>query len=475
MLMLRHVVILPIRWYQWWISPWLGPRCRFHPTCSEYFIQSVLKYGVVRGALRGAVAGLQMPPAPSRRRGSRRRGIIMIRMQVLLIGAFILYVTENPQAWSDESATVTVRAVDFLESSPGVGKKGDTVTLQPDDQWLTFDVSIPVTGRYRVEIKAKGHTSLNLEDYIHNSDGRTYDITAAMPVQAADAFSVVSKDGSPLRQGVHPMKLHARGRAAAVDWIRFTLLKPHELTPYTLRQNLEGDRWVLVWSDEFDIDGPPDPRVWAYDLGNWGWGNREPQYYTEGRLENARCENGRLVIEARKDREDGGWSSARLTTRGRMSLLYGKLEFRAKTTSGDGNWAAIWLLGDAYRDEISWPYCGEVDILENVGREIDDDSGDGRAHFSCHTRAYYFKQNNHISTVKQVPQLGGKFHTYALEWTPQAMKIFLDGEQVYTYDKTANELEFPFNEPQNLIINMAMGGGMGGDIESRLDDGAHGS
>lgn len=392
----------------------------------------------------------------------------MIRISLWLAGGLTLTVTANPDAWSEEPPNAAVRAVDFRDSSQGVEKDEASVSFQPGDNWFAFDVAIPATGRYRVEVSAAGDTSLNLEDYIHNTDERTYDITAAMPVRSADALTVVSKDGSPLRQGVHHMKLHARGGAAAVEWIRFTLLKPHELTPCTLRQNLEGDRWILVWSDEFNVDGPPDPRVWAFDIGDWGWGNREPQYYTEGRLQNARCENGRLVIEARRDREDDGWSSARLTTRGRMSLLYGKIEFRAKATSGDGNWAAIWLLGDAYRDEVSWPYCGEVDILENVGREIDDKTGDGTAHFSCHTRAYYFKQNNHISVRKQIPQLGGKFHTYALEWTPQAMQIYFDGERVYTYDKNANELEFPFNEPQNLIINMAMGGGMGGDIDPAL-------
>ena len=186
----------------------------------------------------------------------------------------------------------------------------------------TFDVEIPIAGRYRVELSAKGEAILFIEDYIHNVDGRTYDITAAMRVNSVDQYIVVHKDGSPLNTGVHNMRVNFIDGAATIEWIRFTLLKEHELTPYTLKQNLEGDEWTLVWSDEFEEDGAPDPKVWAYDIGNWGWGNRESHYYTENRLENARCENGRLIIEARKDREDGGWTSARLTTRGRMSLLY---------------------------------------------------------------------------------------------------------------------------------------------------------
>ncbi len=331
-----------------------------------------------------------------------------------------------------------------------------------------FDVEIPIAGRYRVEVSVKGDAILNIEDYIHNADERNYDITGAMPVDSVDAFVVLQKDGSPLDVGVHNMKININDGDAIVEWIKFTLLKKHELTPYVLKQNLEGDQWALVWSDEFEEDGAPDPKIWAYDFGDWGWGNREAHYYTENRLENARCENGRLIIEARKDRADGGWTSARLTTRGRMSLLYGKIEFSAKVSARDGCWAAIWLLGDAYRDERSWPYCGELDILENYGREIDDETGDGLTHFSCHTRPYYFKQGNHIHSKKYVKQLAGKFHTYALEWTPEGMRIFFNGEHVFTYDKTANALEFPFDEPQNIIMNLAMGAGRSREVDPSL-------
>ena len=333
---------------------------------------------------------------------------------------------------------------------------------------FVFDVDIPVAGRYRIEISVRGRAVLGIHDYIHNTDGRIYDITADMPVDAPDDFAVVSRDGSPLNAGVHDMQLIIKEGDAVIEWIRFTLMKEHELTPCILQQNLEGDEWALVWSDEFDTDGPPDPKVWTYDIGNWGWGNGEVQYYTGNRLENARCENGRLVIEARRDMENGGWSSARLTTRGRMSLLYGWIEFRARTTAGDGNWPAIWLLGDAYRDEVSWPYCGEVGILESLGREIDKETGDGTAFFSCHTQTYFFKRNNQIATRKEVKQLGGAFHTYALEWTPEALKTYLDGEHVYTYDKNSDELDYPFNEPQNLIINMAIGGTKGKAIDPAL-------
>jgi beta-glucanase (GH16 family) len=159
------------------------------------------------------------------------------------------------------------------------------------------------------------------------------------------------------------------------------------------------------------------------------------------------------------------WTSARLTTREKVSFLYGKIEFRAKVPVTDGTWAAGWLLGDAYRDEISWPYCGEIDVLECVGHEIDDESGDGINHGSCHTRAFYFKEGNHITNILNVDDMTGSFHTYSIEWLPDGVRAFVDSTHYYTYDKLDGPLEWPFDQPQNLIVNLAMGGGMGGEID----------
>ena len=167
----------------------------------------------------------------------------------------------------------------------------------------------------------------------------------------------------------------------------------------------------LIWSDEFEGEGIPDTKKWTFDIGDWGWGNNELQYYTENRVENARVENGNLIIEARKNDMDSKWTSARLTTRGKVSFLYGRIEFRAKVPTNRGNWAAGWTLGDDYVDEISWPYCGEIDILESVGFEMDDITGDGEAHASTHNGAYYFKLGNHQTGIIDVKNMNKEFHT----------------------------------------------------------------
>ena len=395
--------------------------------------------------------------------------------------AVLLFMTaacDNTQM--PKEVTVQISAVDFVQASGDVKVQtgadgGKYVGSIEAGGWLAFETNVPVAGRYQCKVSVASTSDESpvcwVEDYINNEDGRTYNITGGMPVPntaGETTFEPVIKYGSPLNAGPHQLKLHVEGNGVNVRWIKFTLMKEHQLTPKTLTQSTAGGEWELVWSDEFDGSGIPDTSKWTYDIGNWGWGNNEPQYYTENRVKNARQEDGNLIIEARKDDLGQEWTSARLTTRGKVSFLYGKVEFRAKVPAGDGSWAAGWFLGDAYRDEVSWPYCGEIDVLECVGHEIDDNSGDGINHASCHTRAYYFKQGNQISSVIDVKNMNGEFHTYSIEWTEKGIKAFLDGEHYYTYDKLDGDWEWPFKYPQNIIINLAMGGGMGGAISPEL-------
>lgn len=356
--------------------------------------------------------------------------------------------------------SVTVKASDFRNSSNDeVLGMEDIVILEND--WLSFEVEIPQTGRYTTEIRAKGDSlaAVWVEDYIHNTDDRTYNITGNVLCQESGINHV---DGSPLKKGKHQIKVHAQGGAVTLKEIKFTFLQDHHTGADTLIQKMNGDQWNLVWSDEFDGTGLPDTSKWSYNVGNWGWGNNETQYYTNARIENARQENGTLIIEAHKNYMGQDWTSARLTTQGKEAFVYGKIEFRAKVPVGRGTWSAGWLLGDSYEDEMSWPYCGEIDVLESVGFEINDTTGNGLNHASCHTRAYYFKQGNQITAETPVENMHKEWHTYSIEWYPNVIYALVDGERYYTYDKTANELEWPFNKPQNIILNLAVGGGWGG-------------
>lgn len=335
----------------------------------------------------------------------------------------------------------------------------------PSGGWIAFDVDIPIAGRYKSEIQvssASGNVvNCWIEDYYDNKDNRTYNITGNMTIQkTASNFFIASKDGSPLNKGLHKMKLHFSD-SINIDWVRFTLLKEHTSSPKIMTQSTEGSKWSLVWADEFNQE-EIDTTKWTYDVGNWGWGNDELQYYTANRKENARIENNNLIIEARKADMGEKWTSARLTTRGKVSFLYGKIEFRAKVPPYKGNWAAGWTLGNDYVDELSWPYCGEIDILESVGYEMDDATGNGIAHASAHSGARYFKLGNQPTNTVAVFNMNSEYHTYSVEWSPKEIKVLVDDNPYFYYNDKSSELSWPFSKPQNLILNLTIGGGWGG-------------
>ncbi|EIM78018.1 Licheninase [Nitritalea halalkaliphila LW7] len=334
------------------------------------------------------------------------------------------------------------------------------------DQWIALDVEVPEAGRYQLRLSGEvtGTDSLSIwvEDYYDNPDDRTYDISGKMHLASGAGAQEVSVDGSPLRAGMHKMKVHVDQGEIALEYLQFLLLVPHKKSENVLEQRTSGTEWTLVWSDEFDGD-EIDESKWTYDIGNWGWGNNELQYYTANRPENARLLNGHLIIEARKEAAGPHpWTSARLTTRGKVAFKYGKIEFRAIVPKSRGNWAAGWTLGNTYVDEKDWPYCGEIDILESVGYEIDPETGAGTAHATVHTPAYYFKIGNQIGAEKRVADMANEFQTYAVEWTPTSITMLVNDTPYYTYDKIADEREWPFHTPQDIILNLAIGGGWGG-------------
>ncbi len=214
--------------------------------------------------------------------------------------------------------------------------------------------------------------------------------------------------------------------------------------------------WVLVWEDNFDYEGHPNEKFWDYEVGYIR--NKEAQYYTKKRLENARVENGHLIIEARKDNWEGKpITSASLHTYGKNSMLYGRLEVRAKLPTGRGTWPAIWMLGNNHREGTRWPDCGEIDIMENVGYAPDV------IHANVHTKSYNHSigtgKGNRITAVKPWEN----FHVYAVEWYEDRLEFFLDDERYFVFKNEGTGFEtWPFDKPQYLILNLAIGGGWGG-------------
>lgn len=215
-------------------------------------------------------------------------------------------------------------------------------------------------------------------------------------------------------------------------------------------------KWKLIWSDEFDTPGLPDKEKWAYDVGGGGWGNQELEFYTKDRPENARIEDGRLIIEARKEKwEDNDYTSARLVTRGKEEWKYGKIEVKAKLPKGRGTWPAIWML--AANEPLRWPDDGEIDIMEHVGYD------QGKVHGSVHTKKY----NHVIKTQKtgnvMVPDCSEEFHVYGVEWDKDMVKISVDDKPFFEFKNEQSGYEaWPFDNKLYLLLNVAVGGGWGG-------------
>ena len=218
--------------------------------------------------------------------------------------------------------------------------------------------------------------------------------------------------------------------------------------------------WALVFSDEFDKPGALDPAKWGYEIGYIR--NKEAQYYTS-RPENVRAEKGNLVIEGRKEAFQGfGYTSASINTLGRFEFLYGRVEVRAKLATGNGSWPAIWMLG-TNRAQVGWPACGEIDIMENVGFDPP------RIHASIHTAAYNHTKGTQKTASVTVTSPWGEFHVYAMEWYADRIDIFVDGQKYFTFrNETTGSGTWPFDKPQYLLINLAVGGSWGG--QKGVDD-----
>jgi beta-glucanase (GH16 family) len=243
---------------------------------------------------------------------------------------------------------------------------------------------------------------------------------------------------------------------------------------------VESDRWSLVWQDEFDYEGPPDPEKWNLEKWPARKVNDEDQAYT-ARSKNVRVENGLLVIEAHKeDYDNANYTSARIQSQGKGDFLYGRIEARAKLPQGMGTWPAIWMLPSdpfAYATTCSngadwqgsedcdaWPNSGEIDILEHVGYEM------GHVHGTVHTRSYYWAVWQQRKGRILIDDVSESFHDYVLEWSPERIDMYVDDSLYFTYVNEGTGWEaWPFDKPFHLVINMAVGG-MWGRAGGGIDD-----
>lgn len=295
----------------------------------------------------------------------------------------------------------------------------------PSGLTLTADVSADSTGNVSFEANAVNATSFEFDF----GDG-TFDLSTSGRTSHRYAVS-----------GVYAVNVIARNNSA-------------QNTSKSMQVQVVRN-YRLVWSDEFDAAGAPQSSNWGYDIGtgSGGWGNNELQYYTN-RAANVIVSNGTLKINAVRETYNGSeFTSARLLSKDRYSFRYGKIEARAKLPSGIGTWPAIWMLGGNI-GSVSWPACGEIDIMEHRGSEP------GKIYSTVHypghsgsggTGSYLL--NSDVSTA---------FHLYSAVWDASAISFYTDDRLIFRFP---NNSTLPFNQPFFILLNVAMGGNFGGVVD----------
>jgi len=216
-----------------------------------------------------------------------------------------------------------------------------------------------------------------------------------------------------------------------------------------------NSQYSLVWADEFDGDSI-DQSKWNFDIGQgvWGWGNNELQYYTQS-ISNIGIDTGYLRISAKNENfGPANYTSAKITTKDLYEFKYGRVEARIKVPMGQGLWPAFWMLGSNI-DDVSWPQCGEIDIMEHVNNE------------TVIHGTHHYNNNGHTYYGGSTPFSGSDFHVYRIDWTPSHIKWYLDGNLYFTANIGAGSIsKEEFHEPFYMILNLAVGGNWPGSPDS---------
>ena len=237
------------------------------------------------------------------------------------------------------------------------------------------------------------------------------------------------------------------------------------------------NEYTIVWEENFDYEGSPTLEKWNFEVGNHQWPNKELQAYT-ARETNICVKNGQLSIYGQKEKDgDREYTSSKINTSKKSSWQYGYFEFRAKMPVGEGSWPAIWLMPEDWKIEneakknlanshSKWPACGEIDMMEYVGRFPN------HILFSLHCKNHNHADKSTKPLTKAVEfdfKPGDDFHVYGMEWTEDYIEYFVDGVSYCKYNKSDDPDQsldsWPFCKPFYLIVNLAIGGGLGGPVD----------
>ena len=357
-----------------------------------------------------------------------------------------------------------------------IGEATNIEWASSDDSVATvFHGTVTANAIGNATITAKsGSTIVNAQVFVSGTDGSTLRISPAfVSLKKGDTYqfqygNTYGLDLTWTSSAEDIVQVDQQGTITALKSgnATITLSTPVESVSALVAVEHQWGDYSLVWSDEFN-GSKLDESVWNYNTGGGGWGNNELQYYTN-RPENIRLVNGCLEIEARKEKyENREYTSARIYSKGKKSFLYGKMEARIKFPGGVGTWPAFWMMGESG----GWPKCGEIDIMEHVGYL------DNRASFALHTQEKNGSngRNWHATHFFDYP-LSNDFHVYGVEWCQEeengkdCIHFLVDGEIYATVweTKIGDHDSWPFYKPHYFILNLAIGGNMGGKVDDSI-------
>ncbi|CAN5800558.1 hypothetical protein BH24DEI2_BH24DEI2_10720 [soil metagenome] len=388
---------------------------------------------------------------------------------------------------------------DLVVFAPGVTEQTFTVATLPDskhegDETLQLGLESP----YNVALGTQRRTTLFIRDddpldpTLLEDFGDIQDVSASNMALSARELPADADMALP-DQDLYETVLKATWDAGAANAsFGRSFAKPQDLSggegvsfwyygsgsgqdvTLELQDGASEGAWEPVYEDDFDgaAGTPPDPAVWSADIGDGtvgsapGWGNNELEYYTDAPENVALDGAGNLVITARETAADARltcyygpcrYTSARLKTLSKLEVTYGRIEARMQLPAGQGVWPALWLLGDASGG--SWPNAGEIDIVENIGREP------STVHGTVHGPGYSGASGVGGSFELDGATFADDFHTFALEWRPNELKWFVDDELFFTLtpDDLPAGSEWVFDHPYYLLLNLAVGGSWPGN------------
>ena len=391
---------------------------------------------------------------------------------LLLLCAVVVSACQSEPDFSLNPASIQMKVGD-MQTIELVGNAADVSWSSSNDSVATVYygvVTAKAIGATTI-VARSGKKEVNCHVFVSGSDGATLRITPGMvSLKKGETFQFQYGNSYEL-----PMTWTSSDETIAKvssDGV-VTALKSGNAT-ITLATNIETvtalvavehqyGEYKLVWSDEFNGTAL-DESVWTIQTGGAGWGNNEKQFYT-GRSENLRVEGGNLVIEARKEQYDKNeYTSARIMSKGKKTFTYGKMEARISLPSGGGLWPAFWMMGNTG----SWPQCGEIDIMEYVGNVPNRVLG------TLHSTKD--RSGSKSSKVYWGENIEENYHVYGIEWTKEEKKG-RDVIRFYVDDNVFSEQVesviddndyWPFNKPHFFIINLAVGGNLGGDVNDAI-------